>query len=88
MRDNRRAQRIAAMATILSGTAFQFGGCGNAVGFLRDFNPCGSVLACDPVTFRFLTSGYQGPGVDVEVDPSCTFPPFCPGDPFVTTQDG
>ena len=72
----------------LGGAVFQVGGCGNVFGFLRNYNPCGVVLQCDPVTFRFLTSGYEGPGVDPEIDPACTFPPFCANDPFVATQGG
>jgi hypothetical protein len=71
------------------GTLWQVGGCSfnDAVGFVKDFNPCLTIMACDPVAYRFLTSGYQGPGADPEIDPACTYPPFCnittPGsDPF------
>ena len=52
----------------------------------RNINPCGTILNCDPVTYRFIQSGYQGPGADPAVDPSCTYPPFCADDPFVATQ--
>jgi hypothetical protein len=71
-----------------AGALFQLGGCslGGAASFLRDFNPCGSVIDCSaiggPAGYRFLTSGYEGPGVDADIDPACTYPPFCTGDPF------
>ena len=63
------------------GTCLQIGGCGpgTAVGFLASLNPCGVILACDQAEFEFITSGYRGPGVDVNIDPFCTFPPFCVG---------
>ena len=73
------------LLVMAGGIVFQFGGCFQPSGifnFLGNFNPCGSVLLCDPLEYRFLTSGYQGPGVDPEIDPACTFPPFCVGDPF------
>ncbi len=62
-----------------SATAFQFGGCGldGALAFAGNLNPCGTVLNCDPVEYAFLASGYEGPGVDFSVDPTCTFPPLC-----------
>ncbi|MBK9118964.1 MAG: hypothetical protein IPM18_05075 [Phycisphaerales bacterium] len=65
----------------LLGTCFQ-GGCG-VLRYVNNFNPCGTILNCDPVAYRFITSGYQGPGVNIDIDPACTFPPFCDGDPFV-----
>jgi hypothetical protein len=74
---------LAAAAT--GGVCFQVAGCnilGGIGNFLGNFNPCLSVLLCDPIEYRFLTSGYEGPGVDPEVDPACTFPPFCANDPF------
>ena len=85
-------KRFSRLARILlpaacGGMAFQIAGCGGpVVGFVRNLNPCGTVLNCDPTEYRFLTSGYQGPGFDPNVDPSCTFPPFCPNDPFVSSQ--
>lgn len=81
MKLDRSIAKMRVLAALLAGgSLFQLGACFN---YFRDFNYCGSVLACDPVEFRFLTSGYQGPGVDLEVDPACTFPPFCANDPFV-----
>lgn len=77
---------IAMIASLVaSGTVFQTAACAPRalVNFGRNFNPCGTVLNCDPVLFRFISSGYQGPGVDPDVDPACTFPPFCANDPFV-----
>lgn len=67
------------------GTTFQFGACGTAANYVRNLNPCIIILACDPAAFNFLTSGYQGPGVNPDIDPACTFPPFCANDPFVAT---
>ncbi len=74
-------------AIMLTGTCFQFGGCnlGGIPSFLSNFNPCGTILNCDPVEYTFSTSGYVGPGADPSVDPACTYPPYCAGDPFVTS---
>lgn len=74
-----------AMLALTVGAAFQLGGCSitGLRNFAQSINPCGIVLNCDPLEYRFLTSGYQGPGVNPEIDPACTFPPFCAGDPFV-----
>lgn len=55
----------------------------DVLAFARDFNLGGTVLNIDPMTYRFFTSGYQGPGVDPDIDPACVFPPFCSNDPFV-----
>lgn len=71
----------------MGATVFQVAGCNpisSITGFLTNtFNPCGSVLLCDPAEYTFRTSGYDGPGFDPEIDPACTFPPFCNPDPFV-----
>lgn len=77
------------IATLSTGMLFQVGGCLSTVGSaVLDFNPCTTVLNCDPLTFEFVTSGYEGPGVDFDVDPACTFPPFCTtNDPFVPNND-
>ncbi|MGE3180584.1 MAG: hypothetical protein AB7N71_03070 [Phycisphaerae bacterium] len=90
MKKNSRKSFGLAMTVLSAGTLFQLGGCslGGVLGFLANTNPCGTVLACDPVAFRFLTSGADVPGVDIEVDPACTFPPFCANDPFVPAGDG
>lgn len=40
-------------------------------------NPCGTVLTCDPATYNFIRAGYNGPGVNPNVDVFCTYPPFC-----------
>ena len=79
-----RHARVAAL-TVIAGTAFQLGGCfSGASNLLRDFNPCGTILNCDPNTYRLAASGYEGPGADPDVDPFCTWPGLCPGtvDPF------
>ncbi|TWT45211.1 hypothetical protein RAS1_16330 [Phycisphaerae bacterium RAS1] len=81
-----------AVVVASTGTAFQLSSCtpGTLGNFVADLNPCGTILICDPLAYRFLTSGYDGPGVNLEVDPACTFPPYCgPAvDPFVGTLNG
>lgn len=72
-----RLTKSAALAAT-GGIALQLGGCfDSAVGFARNFNPCATILNCDPGDYEFLTSGYSGPGADPDVDLACTFPPFC-----------
>lgn len=75
-----------------TGMAFQLSSCtpGAIGGFFADLNPCGTILICDPLAYRFLTSGYEGPGVNYDIDPACTFPPYCPAsvDPFLGTLNG
>jgi hypothetical protein len=83
-----RKRILALAATVLAGgSLLQIGTCtpNNILSYVRGLNPCGSLLACDPVTYTFLTSGYQGPGIDADIDPACVYPPYCPGDPFVST---
>lgn len=72
-------------AVLSAGTALQTGACSPRalVNFGRNFNPCGTVLECDPVLFNFIRSDYQGPGVDLESDLFCTFPPLCTNDPLI-----
>ncbi len=66
--------------TIAAGACFQLGGC-NVLGMARSaidsINPCGTILACDPRAYQFLRSGIDGPGVRPNIDPFCTFAPFC-----------
>lgn len=57
-------------------------GCG-VTNLLSSINPCGTILNCDPDTFSYLTSGYEGPGVDTSVDIFCVFPPYCDDQPIV-----
>lgn len=72
---------------IMVGTCCQFGGCTlSGIGqYIANINPCGTLLDCDPVEYRFVTSGYDGPGADPDIDPACTFPPYCADDPFVSS---
>jgi hypothetical protein len=81
----------AASAMIAGGTLFQIGNC-TPSGILhfttQNLNPCGTVLACDPSSYGFLSSNYDGPGVDASIDPFCTFPPFCdPNDDPLISND-
>jgi len=88
MLNRHRFIHFAVIATLGGGYLLQVVGCvGSAARYLASFNPCGTILACDPVEYRFQTSGYQGPGVDPVIDPACTYPPFCDGDPFVGTVE-
>jgi len=73
---------LAAFATTLAigGTCLLVGGCDAielAAGAIGGLNPCGTILACDPQEYRFVTSGIDGPGVVPDLDPFCTYPPFC-----------
>ncbi|RMF81156.1 MAG: hypothetical protein D6744_07475 [Planctomycetota bacterium] len=64
----------------ISGVAFQLGGCNPFSGIgrvLNTTNPCGTLLNCDPAAYQFVRSGISGPGEGFDVDPFCTFPPFC-----------
>lgn len=71
----RSARRLLA-AVSLGGVCLQIDTCGTAQ-FLAGFNPCGSVLNCDPRLYNFVRSGIDGPGGNYNIDPFCTFPPFC-----------
>jgi len=66
---------------LTSGAVFQVGGCspGGATALLNSFNPCGVILNCQPDArvFNFVRAGIDEPGLRPEVDPFCTFPPFC-----------
>ena len=84
MRDYRRLL-IGLGWLIAAGTCFQISSCSSLGSYIANINPCGTVLNCDPVTYRFIQSNYQGPGANPSVDPSCTYPPFCANDPFVRT---
>lgn len=72
---------------VVVGTCFQLPSCGlgDALSYVGKINPCGTILNCDPVTYEFIRSGYDGPGADPQVDPHCTYPPYCADDPFVST---
>lgn len=86
MRTNRTRLLGLALSAGLVGGAFQLGGCSfrDVNHFVGNINPCGTIIACDPTSYTFLTSGYQGPGVAPDIDPACTYPPYCDpnSDPF------
>lgn len=77
-RSNNSMRRLAA-ALATGGVCLQLGSCGPAtvLRFAAQFNPCGTILICDPAAYEFVRSGYDGPGVDTSVDPFCTYPPYC-----------
>jgi hypothetical protein len=67
------------VAPVGSGIVFQ-AGCDPVPAFLNlanGFNPCLTILACDPAYYAFATSGLEGAGADPEKSPFCTFPPYC-----------
>lgn len=72
---------VALMMTIAAGgTCLALGGCdvfGLAQSAVSSFNPCGTILACNGREYQFWTSGIDGPGVRPDIDPYCTFAPFC-----------
>ena len=62
------------------GACAVLGGCdllGTAANAISNINPCGTLLNCDPAAYAFAQSGIDGPGVRPDLDPFCTFPPFC-----------
>jgi hypothetical protein len=67
-------------ATLAGGTLFQSCGLGTVTGLLTNFNPCLTILVCNPAEYRLITSGLDGPGADPDKSPFCTFPPFCDAD--------
>jgi hypothetical protein len=74
---NKRLMHLVAAAAI-AGTCFQLGGCmGGVANYIGSFNPCGTLLYCDPATYRFAQADYEGPGVDPDLDLFCTWPGFC-----------
>jgi len=67
-------------ALAVGGSCFNVGGCdlaSLAANAVKNINPCGTILACDPQDYAFITSGIDGPGVQPDIDPFCVFPPFC-----------
>jgi hypothetical protein len=83
---HRRRILLLIVSVVVAGPSLIAGGCslGDIGHYFASFNPCGSVLNCNPTTYTFITSGYRGPGLNPKVDPSCTYPPFCgTSDPFV-----
>lgn len=74
MQRSRRSLLITIAAVVSGGISMQLS-C--ATSLFNGFNPCLTVLLCDPRAYQFVTSGIDGPGVVPEEDPFCTFPPFC-----------
>lgn len=68
------------LATVLTmGHLFQTDMSCTGVGekVVKNVNPCGTVLNCDPVEYDLLFAEYP----DWDVDPTCTIPAQC-GGPF------
>ncbi len=59
-----------ALASALGGTAFQFGGCASAA--YNNFNPCGTILNCDPAEWDLIHMDNNLP--NFEYNPTCVIP--------------
>ncbi len=79
---NLRKPLVSLLTAASAGTCLQLGPCGlpELRQLASSLNPCGTILLCDPRAFEFVQSGIDGPGVRPDVDPFCTFPPFCSQD--------
>lgn len=81
----RKAVRLLMVSTFM-GTMFQAGcldrmaGIGQRVG--KNFNPCGTILNCDPVEWDLMFHDFP----DWSIDPTCTIPGLC-GDQWPPTSD-
>lgn len=60
------------IASSMLGTMFQLS-CLNKVA--RNVNPCGTIIACDPIEWDLLWHDYP----DWDIDPTCTIPGLCGG---------
>ncbi|UCD29544.1 MAG: hypothetical protein JSV03_03420, partial [Planctomycetota bacterium] len=60
------------LAVLFVGTTFQAGCLSN---ILRNVNPCGTIIDCDPLEFDLLLTDYP----DWDKDPTCTVPGWCGG---------
>ena len=67
------------LAILFVGTTFQ-GGCLGTI--MRNFNPCGTLIDCDPLEYDYLAYGLPENAPDWDVDPTCTLPGFCGPVPF------
>ena len=65
-----RTGRQILLATSLCGSVFQIGSCLSALA--RNFNPCGTILTCDPAEFDLLTIDPLEP--DYDFNPTCVIP--------------
>ena len=76
----RRSLTARVTTLAIGGSCFQLAGCDTlelAASAIGGINPCGTILACDPQEYAFVTSGIDGPGVRPDIDPYCVYPPFC-----------
>ena len=60
-------------AGMLAGTLPGVPGVGCAGRVARNFNPCGTILDCDPVEYDLM----MNPFPDWSLDPTCTIPGQC-----------
>jgi hypothetical protein len=67
------------LAILFIGTTFQAGCLGT---LMRNFNPCGTIIECDPLEYDYLAYGLPENAPDWDLDPTCTLPGFCGPVPF------
>jgi hypothetical protein len=72
-------KRFIATLSMVSASAvtFQLGGCGSALQYIGSYNPCLTIVACNPAAYEFARSGLDGFTFDPAIDPFCALPPFC-----------
>ncbi len=72
-----RMTRVAMIVstTLLAGTLMGMPGIGCAGRVANNFNPCGTILDCDPLEYDLFTHRFP----DWSLDPTCTIPGMCGG---------
>jgi hypothetical protein len=68
------------MAATFLGASFALPDCAGTI--VRNVNPCGTILFCDPLEYDLAFMQDEFP--DWDVDPTCTIPGLCGGTPFPT----
>lgn len=61
------------LAVLMAGSLFGFSCSGAGEKLIKNVNPCGTILNCDPLEYDLITMEFP----DWEVDPSCTMPGLC-----------
>ena len=80
MRPRTYAKILALAAPLATGGMMLQVSCSGAANLLGQVNPCGTILACDPLLYRLIAADIDSPGVRPEIDIFCSYPPFCPPD--------
>ena len=66
-------------AIVFLGTVCQLNCLGTVA---RQINPCGTIIACDPLEYDYLVYDLPDNAPDWNLDPTCTLPGFCGYSPF------